>query len=244
MRRALGAVSLLAAIGVWQAAGASAVTISYPNFASASGLTMNGAAINTGGVLRLVPGVSEEIGSAFTNRRVVSPKRSFKTRFRFSIHDGSATPGEGMTFVLHRSGAEALGVPPGGGLGYIGIEPSLAVEFDLFENLGEGDPNGNHVAILRDGDTETHLATATPEFDLENGTRWAWIEYSAARKRTKIYLSDTGSKPGRPLLSFKRKLSRVLGGGKLRVGFTAASGAEYAVMDVQTWTLKQRRRRR
>ena len=211
MRRALGVVSLLAAIGVWQAAGASAVTISYPNFASPSGLTMNGAAtaMNTGGVLRLVPGVSGEIGSAFTNRRVVSPKRSFKTRFRFSIHDGSATPGEGMTFVLHRSGAEALGVPPGGGLGYIGIEPSLAVEFDR-----------------------------------ENGTRWAWIEYSAARKRTKVYLSDTSSKPGRPLLSFKRKLSRVLGGGKLRVGFTAASGAEYAVMDVQTWTLKQRRRRR
>ena len=133
-------------------------------------------------MLRLTPSAGGEVGSAFTDRKVVRADRSFETRFKFSIHDGSITPAEGMAFVLQPGSAKALGGADLTALGYGGIDPSLAIEFDLFENPGSGDPDGNHVAFTRDGDAEAHLAVGSPAFDLEGGNRWAWVEYSRRRR--------------------------------------------------------------
>ncbi|TAD86201.1 MAG: hypothetical protein EAY75_09100, partial [Bacteroidetes bacterium] len=45
----------------------------------------------------------------------------------------------------------------GGGLGYLGITPSLAVEFDTWQNTGMGDPSFDHMAIMRNGVTDHTL---------------------------------------------------------------------------------------
>ena len=139
-------------------------------------LELNGAAFETDAVLRLTPNAGGEVGSAFTKRKVVRTDRSFDSRFKFSIHDGSVTPAEGMAFVIQPGSPDALGGSDLTALGYADIDPSLAVEFDLFENPGSGDPDDNHVAFMRDGDSEAHLAADSPDFDLEGGNRWAWIE--------------------------------------------------------------------
>ena len=208
MKRTIGLASLVAAAAIWQAVGAFAGSVSFPDFSSTSDLELNGAAIGADDVLRLTPSAGGEVGSAFTDRKVVRTDRSFDTRFKFSIHDGSITPAEGMAFVLQPGSADALGGSDLTALGYADIDPSLAIEFDLFENPGSGDPDGNHVAFMRDGDAESHLAAGSPAFDLEGGSRWAWIEYSAEKKRTKVYLNDGNSKPSQALVTLNKKLHR------------------------------------
>jgi gliding motility-associated-like protein len=39
----------------------------------------------------------------------------------------------------------------GGGLGFLGIRPSLGIEFDTWQNTDFGDPPYDHIAIFRDG---------------------------------------------------------------------------------------------
>src|SRR5947209_4121233 len=48
----------------------------------------------------------------------------------------------------------------GYGLGYFGMD-GIAVELDTFQNGGNGDPDNNHVALMRTSDG-THLLTGTP----------------------------------------------------------------------------------
>jgi hypothetical protein len=238
MKRTIGLASLVAATVIWQAGGAFAGPVSFPDFSSTNGLELNGAAIATDDILRLTPSAGGEIGSAFTDRKEIRTDRSFDTRFKFSIHDGSINPAEGMAFVLQPGSADALGGSDLTALGYAEIDPSLAIEFDLFENPGSGDPDGNHVAFMRDGDSQSHLATGSPAFDLEGPNRWAWIEYSAKKERTKVFLNDARSKPSQALVVLNKRLKSVLGD-KVRVGFTASTGeTENATFDVFRWKLK------
>ena len=233
-------VAFLVAAGVWQAAGASAGTVDFPDFSNTRDLELNGAAgvATEDDVLRLTPNAGGEVGSAFTDRKIIRTDRSFETRFKFSIHNGSVTPAEGMAFVIQPGSPDALGGSDLTALGYADIDPSLAVEFDIFENPGSGDPDGNHVGFMRDGDAQTHLAAASPDFDLEGGNRWAWIDYSAKRKRIKVYLNDEKTKPLQALVTLNKRL-RSLVGDKARAGFTASTGeTENAMFDVLSWKLK------
>jgi hypothetical protein len=73
-----------------------------------------------------------------------------------STGDGTA---DGITFMLQNasgyagsgsgisgSGPNIIG-PAGGSMGYSGIDNSLAVEFDTFDNSELDDPNNNHIAV-------------------------------------------------------------------------------------------------
>jgi hypothetical protein len=60
--------------------------------------------------------------------------------------EGSLPGADGIAFViageLPNSGSES-----GGGIGYAGIPNAIAIEIDLYQNDGNNDPNGNHLAI-------------------------------------------------------------------------------------------------
>jgi uncharacterized repeat protein (TIGR01451 family) len=152
---------------------------SYPNFSSAPdsssppNLDLHGSATtvppDSPTVLRLTPAQEGQVGSAwFHNLQPVAA--GFSTSFTFQISNYSNPPADGIAFVIQNSpaGTTALG-GGGGGIGYQGIENSLAIEFDTFANPtdpeypGDNQPPvaANHVAIQSCGmaaNTAVHQA--------------------------------------------------------------------------------------
>ncbi len=105
----------------------------YPNgFLDGSQLRLNGAAGLSGTALQLTNGGENEAGSVFYKTPV--NVQSFTTDFTFELSNPSA---DGLTFTIQNVGPTALGYS-GGGLGYGGIGKSVAVKFDLYNNVGEG----------------------------------------------------------------------------------------------------------
>ncbi|MFO0954680.1 MAG: L-type lectin-domain containing protein [Isosphaeraceae bacterium] len=96
-------------------------------------LTMNGNASIQNGSLQLTDGGGFEAGSVFTSTAV--DVSHFSTEFDFQLTRGL---GVGFTFTIQRQEPSALGGYFG--LGYAGIQPSVAVKFDLKDDFGEG-PN-------------------------------------------------------------------------------------------------------
>jgi len=131
---------------------------------------------------------------------------------------------DGLVFCLQSSGTAALGLN-GGNLGYYGIQPSIGVEFDTYDETVLG-PNtydypADHVAILNNGlayQLNSHLAHASASL---NGNRLtAWIDYDGSNLL--IYLSnDPTTKPGTALINYGIDLGYIFtGGNPVYAGFT------------------------
>ncbi|MGV0024306.1 DUF4347 domain-containing protein [Phormidesmis priestleyi] len=219
-------------------------TLNFSDFSTTTGLQLNGKAAQVGNTLRLTPAQTMQAGSAF----VATPfdfdgNTSFQTRFRFNLAGGyDAVGGDGFTFMLQNSaaGASALG-GTGGSLGYspdenpatVPIDRSVAIEFDTYQN--PTDPNGNHVAVLQNGNAAVQLATASPTFDLNGGNPInAWVDYDAVTDQLNVFLSESTIKPTAALLSYTIDLASVIGS-RAFVGFSAGTGGTINYQDIQNW---------
>ncbi len=243
IRRLCGlSLSLLASLILVAPAGA-ATFFDYPSFASTTGLTLNGSAVAEGGVLRLTPALANKAGSVFATTPI-DPQQSWETQFQISMHDFTCCdvrPADGLAFVVQSEGLSG-GSGLGGSLGYGDIAPSIAVEFDSFHN--EGDPAGNHVAILSEGNLLNHLACANEggpsapcgaalPFSIYGSPVYGWVEFDAAAQHMRVYLSQSAAKPASPLLDQAISLAPI--GSTAYAGFTAATGAHNSVHDVLSW---------
>ena len=111
-----------------------------PNF------ILNGdATIQPGNVFQLTPAIGNQSGSVWNNIQI-----NLNNPFHFNIdiflgcNNGGA---DGIAFVLQPI-STSLG-SSGGGLGYLGISPSFAIEFDTWQN--SSDPSYDHIAIQKNG---------------------------------------------------------------------------------------------
>ena len=234
----LAAIAAVAVSGISSAA----PLIKYPNFSSIQGLKLNGDAAKVGNVLRLTEPANDEVGSAFTKKKKVDSRESFKTRFRISLHDGSGGTADGLAFVLSGAGKGALG-GGGGGLGYAGIESSVAVEIDTFQNFeNTNEPPDDHYAVVVGGDHQEARAAFAPPFGLAQNDTFVWVDYKAKRKRLKVFGAETGSKPASPFINEKVNLKNLFNARRMRAGFTASTGGDFQAHDVLAWKLKQRQR--
>jgi hypothetical protein len=215
---------------------ASATSLNYPDFSSTAGLKLNGSAARSGNVLRLVPAQPNQAGSAFPFIRTSS--REFHTHWAVEMHEGSRA--DGFTFAIQGAGSNALG-GVGGGFGYFGIAPSLAFEFDIFQNPEVSDPNANHVGVDLDGSV-TSFSTTNPGFDMYGRTLYGWIDATpnGSGFLMRLYLSDTDTKPSAPLFTVGggQPLGAFVGGDLVWTGFTAGTGGLNANHDVKFWTLR------
>ena len=191
-------------------------------------LTLAGTAVRVNDFIRLTHNGGNQAGAAWANTQI-DPRGDLHTSFVVSMHDGGGNPADGIAFVLVDPAQPLLG-GAGGGIGYAGLAPSLALEFDIYQNGGE--PNANQVEVLRNG---ARLATVDPGFALHgSGPVYAWVDYSAGTLT--VFVSQTATKPALPLLTTSVDL-RALLGKQARVGFTAATGGSVAQQDLLSWTL-------
>ncbi|MDR7278887.1 lectin-like domain-containing protein [Catenuloplanes atrovinosus] len=197
------------------------VRFDYPSFSATGGLKLNGNAQANGGRLALTSGTNQ-VGSAYATT-AVDPSASFSTTFTAVI----SQPTDGMAFLLQSAGTSAIAAGTGGSMGYGGVSPSIAVEFDTWDNAPDGyDPAGQqHIGIMADGDYKNHLAWADPHFDMRFGTPFTvWVDYDAGAKKLSVYASQGGGKPGSAMVTHSIDLAAKFGAAKVYAGFAGATG--------------------
>lgn len=234
------------------ASSAQASPFFFPNFTSTAGLTLNDdattAVTGDGTVLRLTPAGTGQGGSAFTTSQIsLGVGASFSTFFQFRFtNPGGISPADGMAFVLQTVNNNVGGI--GGGLGYLGISPSVGIEFDTFPNgAGANDPNGNHVAVDTNGAfngpgvivngqslcTNIFSVGGTPNC-MANGNIWSvWIDYDGTTLQ--VALADNSIVRPANIISQAINIAGVLGQTTAFIGFTAATGSGFENQDILNW---------
>lgn len=225
---------------------ASAQTLVYENFASTVGLQVNGdAAVVTtadGKVMRLVPAESTQAGTFFTEQKY--NVTGFSTVFEFRMtnrggisNDGSGRIGaDGLAFVIQNEGKYEVG-EDGGGLGYEGISPSVAVEFDTYFNDGK-DPSlahggSNHVGINLGGSANS-VKTGPVGTNMDDGARWTvWVDYDGTT--LEVRMSTNGLRPTDAILTKNLDIAAQVNGDSAYLGFTAGTGGAYSNHDLLGW---------
>jgi hypothetical protein len=235
------ALALVPLILVLCAGPAAAATISYSDFSSVAGLTLNGNAAQSGSVLRVVPNVENQAGSAFSEIAVPFDAATvFSTAFEFNISidpaKGFFAATDGFTFLLQNTaaGAGALGAA-GQGLGYVGLSPSVAVVF-----RGR-DPN--LIGVITGGVDPANLTIpfqptgyyTTTEGAFYGANEFAWIDYNPLSTVLNVYLASTSVKPGSPIMSTTVDVFGTLGS-QAYVGFSAGNGGAFGNQDILNWT--------
>lgn len=222
---------------------AAAPIVNYTDFSSVSGLTLNGNAAQAGNALRVTPANFGQSGSAFsTNTVSLASNASFSTFFQFRFtnpggaHDGQGLGADGLVFVVQTVGNNVGGA--GGGIGYFGINNSVGIEFDTWNNGGGDINSSNHIGIDVNGSVNSVVLAEVTEADMNNGDIWsAWIDYNGATNLLEARLNRSGVRPAAAMLSLTRNLALDLGTTNAFVGFTSGTGAAFANHDVLSWTL-------
>ncbi|XVV11165.1 L-type lectin-domain containing protein [Actinoplanes sp. CA-131856] len=237
------ALSIAAALSP---AGASAASddplIDYPTFKGASStLDRNGSADliwSSGGrvdqrVLRLTAGGYKQMGSAWATQKL-DVTRSFESNFKVYLHHGQ--PGaDGVAFVVQTKGPRALG-GWGGGLGYRGIKPSVAVEFDTWQNTN--DPSSNHLAVVMGGNPDFQADTAESGIPLYGKPFAARVVYDADESLLQIYVKSLSAGAEEQLaLEHEVNLADEIDGSDAWVGFTAGTGSALSKQDIYSWSV-------
>jgi hypothetical protein len=219
---------------------AHASTITFGDFSSVTGLTLNGDAAQAGNVLRLTPALDYQSGSAFsTTTLALSSLNSFSTRFQFritgsgGIGDENGAGADGLVFVVQTVSNNVGG--SGGGIGYQGITPSVGIEFDTYNNGGWDDNNGNHVGIDLNGNINSVVQTGVlPRFN--DGNIWtAWVDYDGSTNDLEVRVNQSGVRAASADLDYTVNLATLLGTPNAYVGFTSGTGAAWGNHDILNW---------
>jgi hypothetical protein len=174
----------------------------YPDFSDVFGLTLNGTAAPVGTALRLTTATQSEAGSAFTTVPItLGPGGSFSTNFSFQITNSGGGGADGIAFVVHNDATGDLALGGGGGnMGYSGLTPSLAVEFDSWFNGGAlGDTDANHVGTGINGVVGSGIAVSLGAPPLDGGSVfYSWVDYDGIADVLEVRLATTNVRPGAP----------------------------------------------
>ncbi len=218
-------------------------TVNFPNFCSTSAFTLNGTAAtlnpNAQCVLRLTNNTGQS-GSAFlTNTFSLASDASFSTFFSFQIRnpvgigDSDGAGADGIVFAVQSVSNTAGGA--GGGIGYAGINNSVGVELDTFNNSEPG--GGNHIGIDLNGSVTSVVSLAIPG-RFNDGTVWSvCVDYNGITDLLEARVSTTPVRPAAAAVSTTVNLPVVLGTTNAFVGFTSGTGAGGGTHEILSWNL-------
>ena len=198
----------------------------YQSGFTSSGLSINGSARLQGTRLRLT-NYGYQASSAFLLLPV--NVQSFVNDFTFQITDPAA---DGMMFVLQNQGSSAVG-DYGTGLGFGGMQKSVGIKFDLYNNSGEG---VNSTGLYTNGTSPTVPSIdLTPSgLNLHSGNILkAHMTYDGAQLKVSVADTVTGALAEQ---TYTIDIPAIVGSNTAFVGFTAGTGGASATQDILTWT--------
>lgn len=202
--------------------------------AAGQDFTLNGDAVQTGpDCYRLTPASLWNSGSMWSSTEI-DLNAPFSLNFTASF-DSNPNGADGIVFAFQSAGANALG-PDGGSLGYEGIAPSFATEFDIFRNADLGDSNFDHIAVFRNGNVSHQSADnlygplqAGPGASIKTGQSYQIkIDWQPDQNRFFVYF-DCEQK----VFMTIDLINEIFNGNPLvRWGFTAATGGASSELSV------------
>jgi len=240
----------LAASGLFTVAAPAdaAVVISHPTFTGCGGnVTCVGDTSVVGGALRVSSAAAFVSGAGYSTSAIaLGTGATFSTTFQFRITDrGGIAPADGFTFVV-AAGTNGLG-GAGGGLGYLGVNNSMAIEFDTYNNGEVG--GSNHVgvntngALANNGVSPYGVSTCTAISGytagcMSNGDIWtATIDYDGTTNLLDVYVQDGAMALQHVVNDYSIDIDALLGTTSAFVGFTSATGSGWANHDILNWQL-------
>lgn len=223
---------------------ANIIDVQFDDFSDLSQFQLNGTAAslnpNSDDVLRLTNGLNQS-SSAFLNDAIsLQNQASFSSFFSFQLtnpggsvtdpHDGGRGA-DGIVFTLQTQSSNAGGL--GYGIGYKGINNSIGIEFDTYQNnatnnfASVADPDGNHVGINLNGSVNSEVTLSESE-RFNNGNEWyVWVDYNGLGDLLEVRYSLNDVRPSDAAVSHNVNLtaSNLLGSDPVFVGFTSGTGA-------------------
>jgi hypothetical protein len=158
---------------------------------SANAFTINGTAASLGNnEFKITNDAKSQAGSIWFSHYL---NLDDDFRLEFDVYLGSADAGaDGLAFVLQQSPAGVSALSTGGGLGYKGISPSIAVEYDTWSNSNNNDPKSDHIGLMKNGDVkhETFGPMGSPSWmmNMEDGKyHHTIITWDASDKTLNVY---------------------------------------------------------
>ena len=187
--------------------------------------------------LRLTEALNNQAGSAFwKNKLLLDDDYSFSSYFTVKISKNGTPGADGVAFVIQKSTSAALST--GQGIGYDGINPSVAVEFDTY--LNGFDPDANHVAIIEDGMSDhsgSPVVTAAP-FDMKTAPMFhVWVEYNGVNQTLEVRMSLNDLRPNTALISKVIDVAYKFDESPLFIGFTGSTGGAVSQHEILSFLL-------
>ena len=198
--------------------------------------TPNGSATIDAGqtTLTLATG-GNQAGTAFTSSPV--PIDAFSTSFTFSASDfggGGGTGADGIAFVLHNDprttgaiGDNGGELAYGDGKGGDDIDPSVAMEFNIYQTSGQ--------MLHTDGDVGSYAATSPVNFRTTDTNPFT-IDLSYDGAILDVVISDSAATPNVFSTSYAIDIPGTVGGTTAYVGFTGATGGAHADLAISNFS--------
>jgi hypothetical protein len=208
-------------------------TVNFANFASTSGLVLNGfgsSAATAKNELLLTDGSGNEARSVWTSQEVGT--QTFSTSFLFQINSG-AQLGDGFTFTLQNHGTGSLG-NFGSGVGYHGIVRSVAISFFTFNY--DTASFVSYFRFLSDGaDPNSVTPKATKPIDLHSGDKFSvTITYDGTL--LDVHVVDTANPADTFVAHEDIDLHTTLDSYAAYAGFTAGTGNYVSTQKIESWS--------
>jgi hypothetical protein len=194
-------------------------------FTGWSQYVINGSTIDLGSnCYQLTPPAVYQGGAVwFQNKITLNENLSVQGTLNLGSIDGGGA--DGIAFVLQPICSGLGGV--GGGIGYLGISPSIAIEFDTWQNGEYGDPAQDHIALMSNGvinhgSGNNLWGPDVSQGNLEDGLDHTFdIEWDASTNTLSLNFD------GNLLMTYSDDIVTNIFSGNANVfwGFTAATGA-------------------